>query len=422
MIQFSDLISSSDLSSDHLPVKFSILIENNKNIVEHKIPRYDLADWKQFSVYINNNLDLSANSKVRNIENCNSIDELIKHFCDTVLTAQRTTIPTSKVKNVSTLQPIRVTADINMLIRLRKIRRQQWQRNRDPRLKAIVNQLNKTISKEFQLLRNNRWEKHLEDIEDNSKKNFNRKLWKTAKILRTRKKGIPTLIIPANPQNSQSVRQIILTDVEKSNIIGKKFEDVHTAASNIEDNLFSRNIKDHTLNLTSRPAGFINEDIITPKEIKKIINNLKNNKAPGEDRINNRLIKNIPKKAVVFMTYLFNERLRRSYFPSCWKNAVVIAIPKPGKDISLPENYRPISLLCALSKIFERLIHTRLEIICDLLDIIPNDQFGFRKGHSTTHQLARVTSYIKSKFQNKESVGMVVLDIQKALIAFGIMV
>lgn len=157
----------------------------------------------------------------------------------------------------------------------------------------------------------------------------------------------------------------------------------------------------------------MNEHSISPRETKILINKLKNNKAPGEDRINNRLIKNIPRKALVFLTYLFNECLKRSYFPNCWKNAEVIALPKPGKDISLPENYRPISLLCALSKILERLIHRRLEKTCNLLNVIPDDQFGFRKGHSTTHQLARVKSYIKSKLRNKESIGMVVLDIQK---------
>lgn len=210
LIQYSDLISSSDLSSDHLPVEFSILIESNKKIIEHTIPRYDLANWELYSKYINENIDLSSNSRVRNIENDNEIDELIKNFSEILLTAQNIAIPVSNVKNLSTLVPIRITPEINLLIRLRKIRRQQWQRNRDPILKSIVNQLNKTIAKEIQQLRNNRWEKHLENIEDNSNQNYNKKLWKTAKILRSRRKGIPTLIIPPDPQISETSKIILL--------------------------------------------------------------------------------------------------------------------------------------------------------------------------------------------------------------------
>lgn len=59
------------------------------------------------------------------------------------------------------------------------------------------------------------------------------------------------------------------------------------------------------------------------------------------------------------MTSLFNALLCLGCFPENWKKAIVILIKKPGKDNSNPDSYRPISLLTSLSKVFEKLIHSR---------------------------------------------------------------
>jgi hypothetical protein len=91
-----------------------------------------------------------------------------------------------------------------------------------------------------------------------------------------------------------------------------------------------------------------------------------------------------------------------SYFPEKWKHAKIIAIGKPGKDKKCPLNYRPISLLSVVGKIFEKLIKTRLNSHIESMNIIPNIQFGFRPKHSTSHQIFRIIKYIKSKFAIKK--------------------
>jgi len=91
------------------------------------------------------------------------------------------------------------------------------------------------------------------------------------------------------------------------------------------------------------------------------------------------------------MTSLFNFLLRVGHFPLNWKLATVILIKKPGKDKSNPDSYRPISLLTSLSKIFEKVIHTRLQNFLNSADVIPKFQFEFRSNHSTVQQLFRIT-------------------------------
>lgn len=114
------------------------------------------------------------------------------------------------------------------------------------------------------------------------------------------------------------------------------------------------------------------------------------------------------------LTNILNSILRLNYFPSSWTHAHVIQIPKPGKDLTFPQNYRPISLLSSISKIAEKTILTRLNDEIIKSEKIPHEQFGFREGHDTTMQLTRVTEKITKNFNNKNMTGMICFDIEKA--------
>ena len=102
------------------------------------------------------------------------------------------------------------------------------------------------------------------------------------------------------------------------------------------------------------------------------------------------------------------------YFPAVWKTAIVIPVHKPGKPKNEITSYRPVSLLPTLSKIFEKVILTRLQQHTVTDEIIPPFQFGFREGHSTSHQVRRVVNYIKEGFRVKKSTGMIMLDLTSA--------
>ncbi|GFW73556.1 RNA-directed DNA polymerase from mobile element jockey [Trichonephila clavipes] len=102
------------------------------------------------------------------------------------------------------------------------------------------------------------------------------------------------------------------------------------------------------------------------------------------------------------------------YFPEAWKHAIITLLPKNGKDNKLAINYRPISLLSAIGKIFEKIILKRIKQYADANNCIPDFQHGFREERSTCHQLLRLTNLIIAGFNQHETTGGVFLDAEKA--------
>ena len=112
---------------------------------------------------------------------------------------------------------------------------------------------------------------------------------------------------------------------------------------------------------------------------------LKNKGSNGHDGINNQIIKLTLPVISVKICSLFNQCVKSGYFPQGLKVAKVIPLFKVGLKESL-ENYRPISLLNSLSKIFERIIFNRMYNFANKQKIFYEKQFGFeKKSHAWTH-------------------------------------
>ncbi|GFU98741.1 RNA-directed DNA polymerase from mobile element jockey [Trichonephila clavipes] len=230
-------------------------------------------------------------------------------------------------------------------------------------------------------------------------------LWSTTKGFK--KKRSPISALKGNTG-------IAYTDEEKAETLANSLE------SQFQLNNISNPTQDNNhIRLVTR--FFNNENnfddspsITKPSEIVQIINNFKIKKAPGREGITNKMCKHFTRSVVFQLTNIINNILTVGYFPKIWKTASVIPILKPGKDPTLPDSFRPISLLPVLSKITEKIIQKRLCQHLNDNDILIPQQHGFRAGLSTSHQLLRVVEYIKTGFRDRKSTGAVFLDIQKA--------
>ena len=165
-------------------------------------------------------------------------------------------------------------------------------------------------------------------------------------------------------------------------------------------------------NISSNPKSLFFQPI-KPPEVYREINKLNLKKAAGPENIPLTFYKKANECISNFLCLLYNKCIENGFFPSLLKQAKVIPIYKSGKRY-LANNYRPISLLSPISKIFESLISIRLISFLEDNNIISEQQFGFRKQHSTTHVVTDVQSQISKNLDNKQHTCVILLDFRKA--------
>ena len=181
-------------------------------------------------------------------------------------------------------------------------------------------------------------------------------------------------------------------------------------ANNLNENKNDDEFKNFKKSLKNRNEKSVIFDEIETSEISQIIKDLNPNKSSD---LSPRILNLYNDVIAPVLKILLNNCMRSGIFPDELKIARVKPLYKSG-DKSDITNYRPISLLPVLSKIFEKLIHSRLTKLFDDNNVIYNKQFGFRKKHSTIHALnTAVTQIINSLNKNNVILG-IFLDFSKA--------
>ena len=135
---------------------------------------------------------------------------------------------------------------------------------------------------------------------------------------------------------------------------------------------------------------------------------------PGQDKINYQMLKCLQSKARNYILVIYNRLWEEHHFPTQWRQAIVIPIPKPGKPHDKSANYRPIALTSCLCKTLERIINARLVEYFDMHKIIGKVQCGGKKHRSTLDHLVRLETAIRTAFAKKEHFVSVFYDLEKA--------
>ena len=99
---------------------------------------------------------------------------------------------------------------------------------------------------------------------------------------------------------------------------------------------------------------------VTPKIVTKVVMNLDLSKASGPDCIPVVVLKNCEPELSYILAELFNKCLKECCFPDCWKVSSVVPVFKNVGERSTAKNYRPVSLLSVVSKVFEKLVNNRI--------------------------------------------------------------
>ncbi len=152
---------------------------------------------------------------------------------------------------------------------------------------------------------------------------------------------------------------------------------------------------------------------ITLSDVCSVLKELNVSKSPGPDHIAPLFLKLAADFISPSLTYLFNLSLITNTIPRIWKSAFVVPLSKGG-DLSLMDNYRPISKLCILSKILETLVNKQLTQYLNDYNILSSNQSGFCKGHSTTTATLKVLNDIVESLDNKQHCVCLFIDLSKA--------
>lgn len=152
---------------------------------------------------------------------------------------------------------------------------------------------------------------------------------------------------------------------------------------------------------------------VTEADVLMKLQRLDGSKATGLDNIPSRFLKDAAETITPSITHIINLSIESGRFPNDLKKAKVIPLYKKGSKLE-QGNYRPVSILCTLSKIIERIVFEQVNNYLSSHNLIYELQSGFRKSHSTDTCLLYLTDYIRKEVDKGNFCGMVMLDLQKA--------
>ncbi|KAL0852521.1 hypothetical protein ABMA27_017001 [Loxostege sticticalis] len=191
----------------------------------------------------------------------------------------------------------------------------------------------------------------------------------------------------------------LLEEIEK--FYGQLYTSLRLPVSNLAEDPRARLTRHYT------------EDIpdVSLYEIRMALKQLKNNKAPGDDGITAELLKAGGTPVLKALQKLFDSVILEGQTPSAWHRGVVVLFFKKG-DKTLLKNYRPISLLSHVYKLFSRVITNRLARRFD--DFQPPEQAGFRKGFSTIDHIHTLRQIIQKTEEYNQPLCLAFVDYEKA--------
>ena len=139
---------------------------------------------------------------------------------------------------------------------------------------------------------------------------------------------------------------------------------------------------------------------------------MENKNSSGHDGISNTLLETIKNDISQSLTIIINQMLTTGIFPDAFKLSKVIPLFKKG-DSSLLVNYRPISLLPTISKVFERVIHDQMYEYFNQFNLLAEQQYGFRKQHSTEYAAIKLIDHVSKEMEAGKTPTSVYIDLSK---------
>lgn len=409
--------------SDHAAIVYCI---NSNKIVANKkstIKNFDKTNWQLFNAFIDLKIS-ELNVPVNHNMNINSIDHTAKKLEEIFSEAVSKFVPNIEI-NCNT---VNLSKRSESLIKKKKsILRKRHRNRKSPEynkilsdLRIINSMIHNSIVNDYKTF----WDKKIKSIRiDNN-------IYKQIKALSKYKSREDMPDVIENDMNDK-----FMSDSEKSEALARQFAFSHSLTTNnisMFEGIVNETYEIYDKNVCifqfsdAFPANFKDKKIATnsgnnylnlflnQNDLRNIIKSRNNKKSHGCDYMPNFALKKMSTNFLQFITIFMNQITNQQHIPAPWKIGIVTPIPKPGKDARKVNNWRPITQVPAISKIYEKHIDTQIRKFCDTNKILDDDQFGFRSSRSTTLAAAKFTTQVIEGLNNKTPTFAVLLDLQAA--------
>ena len=360
------------MGSDHFPIQISLdkPLKRNTPLTE---PRYRFD--KTNDDLLHNTLKDSLTNIDTNITTQDELEELAVTLCDKLMKAVDTSTP--KVYSRNDLKSLISQAILDLIKEKHSLRR-LYNNTQDPNTKSTINKLQKEIRTKINQESTISWEKFCNciSLESDPKKSWR----KITNFLEPKgPRSYPTLKLgnktaKTNPEKAQLFAEnppVLFSKSQFDRI--NKFVEAHSYHFTPLDSLHD-NITD-----TDDDSDLV-ADVDPDTLIRIVRTELKNGKAPGIDNVYNIILKKaIGTGFYKVLARAFTISLKLGFIPHVWKIAVLCMLIKPDKPPSQTASYRPISLLSAIMKLFERVIEKCLRKHLEDNGFFSKYQSGFRK-------------------------------------------
>ena len=397
-----------DIGSDHLPVHLMLSSPEIQKQTQRQILQYEKTDWTRFSKYIKDKL------KMTEAVTPSEIDEDCEILTKTIKTALDKSCPKSKPKD----KAFYMSDNTMKLIKLKRQIRRLAQKTQNPTTKTLYNQLNNLVKKSIKKDKEAWWQKTTNKLDETKNCKI---FWQTFNQIsgKKSKSGASKPVFQENGKLTENNK-------EKANAFAKSLGKIHnTHEGAIFDDNFKREVE---ADIAENPLLFSPqiENIeelgdenpmmgdISIEEIKIQLGKTKGRSAPGADGIRYPVIKKCPEIVFDYLKHIYNACLNIGYFPSKWKEALGTMIPKPGKDQKITTNFRPISLLSCIGKLFEKIIANRMKTHLEEQEFFNLWQLGYRNKKCAIEHILRITDDAQTAFTTGHIGAAVFIDVEKA--------
>ena len=371
--------------SDHYP----IIIDMNNNIQDHT-PRWNInkADWIKFQHLCSKEL---IEDKIQTME----------HYTQTLISIATKSIPKSSPSGKKNKPWF--NSECKEIIKQRKAALKNFKKQPTTSNLLIYKQQRAKARKTIKESKRKCWQEFVQGMNISTKP---KTVWKIIRKI-------------SGKQDPMPIKHLLAQNIkvtEKKAIANQLAE---TFSKNSSSKNYSKQFQTQKKNQEKYKINFNSEnnepynETITLNELKSAIEK-SHDSAVGPDEVHYSFLRQLPSKSLDLLLKLYNKIWINKIFPKTWEEATIIPIPKPGKDTSNPENYRPIALTSCLCKTFERIINNRLIWYLETNKLFSNSQCGYRKNRSCIDHITSLETFIREAFLQKQHVTTVFFDLEKA--------